>query len=180
VTRILGWLFGSRPPDGPDPPDEAQWEPVFRVIRVDDLPWPHNPFKCSYADRFESILDGLDEGDAQSADLEQVAGHRFLESLTDEQIDACERHQADWRAIADEAVLIVEAGGTSDDFVAAVGDSPLPESDRAELGWLLLRPIVIEGGDYTDGQHRACAIRFSGAQRVPVVIDWIRVTPSGR
>jgi hypothetical protein len=33
-------------------------------------------------------------------------------------------------------------------------------------------PVFIGGGSYTNGQHRGCALRFSGAERAAVVVGY--------
>jgi hypothetical protein len=45
----------------------------------------------------------------------------------------------------------------------------LPTGDLRWLLSLFDNPINIEGGSYANGQHRGCALRFSGAERAAVV-----------
>ena len=42
---------------------------------------------------------------------------------------------------------------------------------KIERGWLCSLfddPVFIGGGSYTNGQHRGCALRFSGAERAAI------------
>ena len=46
------------------------------------------------------------------------------------------------------------------------------ESLGSDLRWLVSlfeQPVIVTGGGYTDGQHRGCALRLSGAPRAVVV-----------
>lgn len=138
---------------------------VFEAIPVTDLPSPYNPFRCMYRDRFDSS--------------QQAAGQAFLESLTADEVRACWYHMADWAAIADESVRIVDKVGRlkpEGQYLREARQSNLSDGDQSwdsDLRWLISlfeQPIIIAGGGYTDGQHRACALRFSGAPRAVVVV----------
>lgn len=147
------------------------WRPMFSAIDVRELPLPHNPSSCHWVPRFRAIEKRLA---GCFADDELAAGREFLTTLSPEDRSLCEFHAADWAAIADESVRIIDELGSRspDNYVAAVDDSPLAEP---ELGWLdsLFRdPIDVKGGSYTNGQHRGCALRFSGAERAAVVTGY--------
>jgi len=68
-------------------------------------------------------------------------------------------------------VRIVEVLGVCehDEYLEAATQSRLGENDRSWLESLFFDPVDIEGGSYTNGQHRGCALRFSGAARAAVV-----------
>lgn len=144
------------------------WRRVFEAVDVDTLPPPHNPSKCRYAKRFV----GIDRRLAKKGPVDELAaGREFLATLSPEECAKCEYHQADWRAVADESVRIVAALGRRDeeDYLEAVASSALAERERDWLETLFSDPVDIAGGSYTNGQHRGCALRFSGAQRAAVV-----------
>jgi hypothetical protein len=82
-------------------------------------------------------------------------------------------HQPDWMSVARLGCALAETHGSSltDDAMdaAAVGVDP---SDRLWLRSLFEWPIKIKwhptSSTLTDGQHRACGLVLSGAERVPV------------
>jgi hypothetical protein len=65
----------------------------------------------------------------------------------------------------------VDALGRTDreDYVTAARQVRLRRKDRSWLWSLFADPVIIGGGSYTNGQHRGCALRFSGAERAAVV-----------
>ena len=153
-------LLGLIPP--PDPPRDRLRD--LCVIAVADLPWPHNPSGCKWSERFERIAVVYpSSGHPDPA----VGAHWFL-TLTDDDLAACRYHRADWHRIAEASVDVFRSlanDATLEDALAAV---------EAELGgspegrWcssLFLDPIVCRPKDrsVTNGQHRACALRASGA-----------------
>ncbi len=114
-------------------------------------------------------------------------GRRFLASLTADERAQCRYHKADWRAIADASAGIVDrlSGSRNADYAEAAHKVKLPERDRRWLLSLFVMPIDLSDGrdSYVNGQHRGCALRFSGAERAAVVVgavttqhddaDWI-------
>jgi hypothetical protein len=83
------------------------FRPVFEAFPVHQLPPPHNPGNCAHHERFEGILASMPkDGDHRLRILD--AGRVFLESLTPDDLARCRYHDADWRAIAEESVRIVE------------------------------------------------------------------------
>jgi hypothetical protein len=148
------------------------WRPIFEAVDVGDLPPPHRPFQCAHAARFETILNAGASAFPDSGDAHLAAGREFLNTLTAADLAGCRYHQADWKPITNESVRIVEALGEQDTerYVVDANHSYLTGSDRRGLVSLLTHPIDIRGGGYTDGQHRACALRFSGAARAAVVV----------
>lgn len=148
--------------------EQELWRDVFEAVPVADLPPPHNPSSCRYASRFRRIERGLRASGVRDP---LVAGQQFLDSLTPEERSACEHHQANWRAIADESVRILETLGPQEpgSYIAAARASTLCEPEDGFLMSLFYDPVFIGGGSYTNGQHRGCALRFSGAERATVV-----------
>jgi hypothetical protein len=161
----------------------SAWGPVFSALNVRDLPPPHNPNKCAWFDRFEAIERRLLEeaggetalmGD-QEFDCALAAGREFLATLSAEDRSGCPRyHAADWRAIAGESVRILEELGGSQEletYSSAARRSRLRQPERSWLVDLFCDPIYVIGDRYEEGQHRGCAVRFSGAERVAAVIE---------
>jgi hypothetical protein len=155
---------------------EAKYErrEFFEAVPVTDLPPPHNPYRCAHSGRFNAMATepgwmGLPE-----------VGQRFLDSLTSDDIAACWWHQAaDWAAIANESVRVVETVGSlkpKSYYLEEARRSDLPGEDPRWLKSLFEDPIIIAGGGYTEGQHRACALRFSsGSRSVAAVTGYERV-----
>jgi hypothetical protein len=143
---------------------------IFTAIDVNDLPPPHNPSSCHYISRFSAIQTRLAE---EGVEGELEAGRRFLSTLSPEEWAQCPYHEADWAAIADESVSIIERLGPCEphDYFVEASRSSLGEEDRGWLLSLFRDPVDVAGGSYTNGQHRGCALRFSGAQRAAVVTD---------
>jgi hypothetical protein len=139
----------------------------FRVVRVSSLPYGHLQSRCTHAALFK---DAWQEG----------AGRRFFDGLTDEQLASCYYHRlADWREVARASVRIFRAHqnelwSTLDEVLATL---PLPKRERDQLWWLFHDPIIWggEADTVTNGQHRICAIRASGARLC--VIDHNRFDP---
>jgi len=150
---------------------QAIWQAVFTAVEVSELPPPHNPSSCHWAPRFEAIASRKVRRGGSTQGLD--AGREFIQTITPEDLAACRYHDADWASIADESVRIVEELGRRDasDYRAGARRSALPETDRAWLESLFWDPVDVAGGGYTNGQHRGCALRFSGARRAAVVTD---------
>jgi hypothetical protein len=153
---------------------------VFEAIPVTDLPLPHNPYQCEYHDRFNTLTGhySLAEGARQ-----------FIASLTRDEVKACWYHKENWAAIADESARIVEVVGPLQPagyYIQEARQSNLGSGDLSwggDLRWLLSlfeSPIIISGGAYTDGQHRGCALRFSGAELAAVVTRYENVALASR
>ena len=109
------------------------------------------------------------KGPLWSHDDDLKIGRQFMLTLTSEKVAACRFHNANWKAIADESVQIINRFGQQDASVyqRAAEQSRLAGEDRRWLISLFNAPIKIEGGSYNDGQHRGCVLRFSGAARKP-------------
>ncbi|MHB8246475.1 MAG: hypothetical protein ACYDGN_14225 [Acidimicrobiales bacterium] len=158
---------------------------VFEAVPVADLPPPHNPAACAHHARFDQILAGLpDTDDWMDRNLE--AGRLFVASLTPEDLARCYYHRDDWRVVADESIRILGACGDRPDIAdyrEVARRSALGEAEKGWLESLFDDPVFIGGGSYTNGQHRGCALRFSGAERAAVhtsdeslgmsCVDWV-------
>jgi hypothetical protein len=138
---------------------------------VQDLPPFHKPFKCQHQGRFETMLAAIPVSKRHWTEDEADAGRAFLASLTEEDRAACRYHSGNWKSVADTSVAILSELGTRDDrrdFERAAR-ARLKGRDREHLVSLFSSPITVSADRFTDGQHRSCAIRFSGAARVAVI-----------
>ena len=153
---------------------EQRRRPLFDAFAVSELPPPHNPFSCHHSQRFRRIAEQTQVGADSWREADLVAGRAFLGTFTPDDLRACRFHEGQWRAIADESVRIIDLLGRRDpeDYAAAARRSPLRKTDRRWLVSLFADPIVIGRSSYTNGQHRGCALRFSGADRAAVVCGY--------
>ena len=144
---------------------------VFEAVNVKDLPPFHNPSRCAHHSTFELLVD-MAKGPLWSHDDDLKIGQQFMLTLTSEKVAECRFHNANWKAIADESVQIINGLGQQDASVyqRAAEQSRLSGEDRRWLISLFNAPIKVEGGSYIDGQHRGCALRFSGAAQAAVVV----------
>lgn len=111
---------------------------------------------------------------------QEDSGRRFYESLSGEQLASCCYHRlADWRTVAQASVRLFREyrDRFQSDLHDAVLDVSRPRRDCEQLHWLFHDPIVWggEADSVTNGQHRICAIRASGARLC--VIDHNRFSP---
>jgi hypothetical protein len=147
---------------------------VFQAIPVGELPPPHAPFNCAHADRHDQIKAELNdpEDEGNLMDRELRAGKLFLQTLTPADLAACSYHDANWRVIADESVAVLEDLGVRDERsdYAEEARKRLQGKERGLLESLFGDPIIVGEGGYTNGQHRGCALRFSGAAGAAVVV----------
>jgi hypothetical protein len=144
---------------------------VFEAVNVRDLPPFHNPSRCAHFNRFRCMEDRA-KGPLWSHDDELRIGQQFIATLTSEDVTACPFHEANWRGIADESVKIINGLGPQDarTYQQAAERSDLWGADLRGLVSLFKDPIRVDGGSYVDGQHRGCALRFSGAARAAVIV----------
>jgi hypothetical protein len=156
--------------------EDEKWLDVFEALPVDRLPPPHHPGKCEHAGRFTELAAQLGES---------AAGAVFLTTLFDDDRARCRYHSANWHTIADASVRVLQDCGVHadlDDYMTAVYRAGLTGQDQAYLASLFSDPIDIAAGGYSNGQHRACALRFSGARAAAIItsrksvgmhnIDW--------
>jgi hypothetical protein len=137
----------------------------FEIVAVADLPLAHLPSSCAHFGRFMELEI------AHSDEPESVVRALWHQSLTPEDYAACEYHQADWLAIADASIAVLESVADSKrDLVVACADQALPSDDLYWLMSLFADPIMWRrGGDGVEnGQHRVCALRAAGAASVAV------------
>jgi len=136
---------------------------VFAPVPVDQIPVPHNPSNCEHYERFKAFKSSGSDS----------AGEQFIGSLTPDDRHACRYHQADWRWIADESVRIIAELGHAEvgDYIDAVDQMEGFDEKHLWLRTLFHDPVDIAGGEFTNGQHRACALRFSGARSAAMVVE---------
>ena len=144
---------------------------IFEAVSVTRLPPPHNPAQCKHRDRFAPISAQHQAAGKDWFDADLEAGCAFLATLTPGDLRTCTYHQANWKAIAGASVRILENLGPREpkDYLAAAERIRLRRRDRPWLFSLFRDPIIIVSSSYTNGQHRGCALRFSGAERAVVV-----------
>lgn len=138
----------------------------FKVVPSADLPPPHSPSSCVHYDRFQQI-----EATMKNPHDELEPGRMFLESLTDKDFKTCRYHKAKWKEIADLSVAFINESGwqpTDEQIDHFIESAHLGESDDFWLYSFFADPISINGGSYTNGQHRGCALRGSKASHVVV------------
>jgi hypothetical protein len=145
---------------------------VFEAVQVEDIPVPHNPSNCEHYPRFCRIEQELRDTSPDGAAKSEEVGRRFIESLTPTDWASCRYHEGQWQAVADESVRIIKQLGRVDSelYVSEAETSNLNDEDRWRLRLLFTMPIDIGGDEFTDGQHRACALRFSGATHAALVV----------
>lgn len=135
----------------------------LREVLVVDLPWPYRPFRCAYYPRVKWLLDAEEPGDAQAA---SYCGE-MLTRLTPEEVAGCPFHTVDWRRAADLAVSLHRAGvkpGT-EGFDASALTGGAGEGELSAIRSFWTEPISWQRGQasVSNGQHRICALKLSGA-----------------
>lgn len=95
-----------------------------------------------------------------------------MAQLTAADARGCTYHQANWRRIADESVRIITELGQqpASAYERAARASDLPEDDCRWLVSLFSWPIKIGQATLSNGLHRSCALRLSGAAKAAVVV----------
>ncbi len=145
---------------------------IFQAVPVEDVPAPHRPASCQYYAHFLELEKEFGNSCDRLAFQELEIGQRFLERISTFDRSRCRYHRANWLAIADESVRIFTQFGVVDveAYIREAESSHLGKKDRWWLVSLFSDPIDIGGGSFTNGQHRACAVRFSGAKRAAMVV----------
>jgi len=149
------------------PEDEAEVSLADRlsVVAIGDLPFAHLPARCAHRARYDALLAALpDDPNAREA-----ADAQFFVTLTPDDQAACPYHDGDWRAIADASVALLDGLAPDADIDDAIDLARTLIDDETARLWLVslvADPIVFSPGapSVTNGQHRACALRCSGAQ----------------
>lgn len=147
---------------------KTSYRPVFVAMPVDELPAPHQPFRCAHYERFQHFDHQLNPESTREGALR--AGQCFLSSLSAEDRRNCYYHGANWKAVADASVEILKQLGRKDPnkYIAWVDRSDLTHHEKRWLQSLFKDPVTLGESQYSDGQHRGCALRFSGADRAVV------------
>jgi hypothetical protein len=151
-----------------------EWDrEIFEAVPVSSLPPFHAPYQCAHSARFKSMLHDADD---HSRDEALRAGQRFIASLTDRDRAICKYHQGDWAAIANASADIVARvdGRKPGAYLGAAEAVRLPKRDKMWLLSLFWDPLLLsqDRKEYTNGQHRGCALRFSGAEKAAVIVDF--------
>lgn len=118
----------------------------FAVIPVADFPFANDPGSCAHHERFRTLEHRY--GD----EPEGIVGARWYRTLTREDFDTCEYHDADWRAIAAASVAVFEVaapGASGRDLACACGGHGLAEAEMWWLYWLFADPIYWRRGSPT-------------------------------
>ncbi len=147
--------------------------PRYVVVDVADMPPPKNPFRCVHHKRFQAFVKAypprLDDRYGREA------RDAFYATLTAGDYMKCKRyHSGDWRAVCSEAVRIVEALGDlppMDALDAAIDSANLTKNDLRWLRSIFGDLMGWVDDDWSNGQHRGCAIRASGAEPNVVAED---------
>ena len=142
----------------------------FDVVAVSELPPPHELSRCLHAKLFDAILETVPEtGNRLGRRLE--AGRIFVASLGPDDCALCEYHAPDWLSITDAAVSVVQSAGespTSEEIDRGRKLGGVKRRDEPFYWSLFDDPIIFGKGQFWDGQHRACAVRTSGARSLVV------------
>jgi hypothetical protein len=150
----------------PPPATDRDRVGEMSVIAVSDIPWPHNPWKCEFADRFQQLAALY----PASHDTPPAVGAHWFLTVSRAELASCPYHAADRTRIAAVAVDVVQ--GLHQQPEATIED-PAPAirtvlGETVEAAWcesLFSDPIDYrpDSSRLTNGQHRACAARASGA-----------------
>jgi hypothetical protein len=118
------------------------------------------------------------QAEAEEGERRELASFEVVElaelPVTDAEL--AERYgDADWLAIADLAVELLEEGVSphDDETIQARGTGVLAKEDCVLLSSLYFAPIAIprEASAFVDGRHRTAAMRAAGVSRCVVHID---------
>ncbi len=126
----------------------------FTVVSGEELPPPHSLFRCAHAYRLPGGEDNRDD---------QAAFPKFLAELSESDLEACPYHTPDIELICAVAVgALRERADLSDELVEFVGlregASAEQTADAQHMFSKAIRYSLVTGL-YTNGQHRACAIK---------------------
>jgi hypothetical protein len=187
VDSLLGHPLAPEPPNAtcarlggaghpllalvPPPEPERNRLDDLAVVSVADLPWPHNPARCQWHERYQ-LLQGLYPSGCRAP---AIGAHWFL-TLDEAAFAACPYHEADWKRIASVAVTVFHTLRDEDDVDTAIAAVRRALGDSAEATWcvsLYLDPLVWSPGHATvvNGQHRSCALKASGAPLCVIDVD---------
>jgi len=139
----------------------------FRVMAVDGLPAPHVLWKCRWAALHERLT-GEHGDDAEGC---RRAFAAFIDQLGPERIAECPKHGPKWRLAAEIAAsLVVSDRSPSPDEIERALNAAGADNDTwwAVDSFFDGEPIFLSGDRLGNGQHRACALKVSGAAVCPV------------
>ena len=145
---------------GSDEQDNDDDGPVLRLLAVHQLPAPHWPYQCHFVDQFDEQAEDAQPGRGGAQYL------AYLDEMGATGRESCHYHRSDWWAVAEAAQdLLAQHGPRPDmDVIAPAVDAlPLSTTDKRWLYSIFADPIVVgSDGTFINGQHRGCALRFSG------------------
>jgi hypothetical protein len=139
---------------------------AFVVVSADDLPEPDWPFRCPVAKPL-----GPQAGEYSGEQNQRW--HARRPTLTNADVAQCPYHEPNWRTISAIATAALAEVAVLDDpliEMVAMRMEATPE-EAAHAQSLFHRPIRVHGqsGMYSDGIHRACALKCAAVPGVPVV-----------
>ena len=149
----------------PPPEEDVDRFERVAVVAIADLPWAHNPGSCLWKPRFEE----LEAFYPPSRRHRPALGAHWYLTLSGSDFSACRYHEGDWKQIAAVAVEVFEDahsdGGGMDDVLDAIGNAFGESIEGSWCASLFTDPIVWQPGhpSITNGQHRTCALKASGA-----------------
>lgn len=134
-------------------PTGTVYRVLYESIPTADLPPPQDLWRCPHHDRFVRRKAAKPEL-ARSWEIVR-SGDRLT----------CPYHLVNWKAIADESVRVLRSSsdGGQEAYFEKATEGNLEGQHLEILQSLFIDPIRIIGGEYDNGQHRACGLRFSGA-----------------
>jgi hypothetical protein len=147
--------------------EEEEYPPLgsrLTVVPVALLPWPHNPADCPHHARFEQISQFYPPACWTTG----AAGAHFFLTLTDQDFRACSYHEPDWCRVAEVSIEVFEAlplEAERDEALAALSGRFKEKLEAEALNSLFTDPIIWSPASdtVTNGQHRTCALKASGA-----------------
>lgn len=149
--------------------------PVLRVVPLHAMPWPHNPSRCRYVDRYRVLAaqNATRSGPGEWEQADQAASAELFASLTPAEFAACQYHRHDWLVVATVAIELMPEGLGRDALLDRIRrDRRIRKHDRRCVYDLLLgEPVDWEDGvrSLHNGQHRLCAMRAAGVSECPAL-----------
>jgi len=136
----------------------------WRVVDVASLPWPHDPFRRHWVERFRDAA-----AEATTDAQRQEIVRDIALGLTPVEVSACSYHDADWRTAAATAIAVVESGEACwkalDD---AARETNLDDETTEAFLSFFIEPIFVNGTSLGSGQHRVCAMKLANVPRCPI------------
>lgn len=126
-------------------------------IRVTDLPWPDNPFRCGLARDLRALHPLFDEVDREE---QQRLFAAFVQTQTRAKIRECRYHQVDVERANGLAPEALRSGQSIDGLIVGEEDevARLARSYHVDpITWDRASPTL------TNGIHRVCGLKLSAA-----------------